>query len=142
MSRVTLRRVIALALAGLVLTLSGAHARTSATSALPSDSPPAVVTAAASATGDLLPPSALTVTGNHPHAHAGDLGERAGASPCVLRADCGGGWALGAGGLLLAVAVAVPSMGSRSLVTPLLTALRSLLSRLADGRLFHPPQLA
>jgi hypothetical protein len=44
--------------------------------------------------------------------------------------------------LLLAVVVAMPSIGGRALVTPLLTALRSLLSRLADGRLFHPPQFA
>jgi hypothetical protein len=126
---VTFRRVIALALAGLVLTLSGAFART------PSTSP-----AWAAGAGEGLPVAALTTTGDgHASVHPGD---RAGASPCVLRADCGGGWALGAGGLLLAVVVAMPSIGGRALVTPLLTALRSLLSRLADGRLFHPPQFA
>lgn len=129
MASVTVRRVLALALVGLVLALSGGSTASASTSAAAvSDQVPAAVTVAA---------APVTTAADH-------VGERGSTAPCVLRAECGGGWALGgaAAGLLLAVVVAAPSIGGRVLVTPLLGLLRSLVSRLVDGRLFHPPQFA
>lgn len=132
MAFVTFRRVLALALVGLVLALSGASA---ASARVTDESVPVPAIAAAA-------PAPVSVTpADQASAHSGD---RSASSPCALRAECGGGWALGGAGagLLLAVVVAVPSIGGRVVVTPLLGLLRSLVSRLVDGRLFHPPQFA
>jgi len=62
--------------------------------------------------------------------------------PCVLRSECAGAWVFGAGGLLLAVAVAMPTIGAVTTVGRIGSFSQVMSSRLVAGRLFRPPQLS
>ncbi len=75
--------------------------------------------------------------GEHHTDHA-DHGDDAG--PCVVRADCGGAWAFGAAGLLLAVVVTVPAVGFAPTVRRMAAAPTALHSALLPSGLFRPPQ--
>jgi len=75
--------------------------------------------------------------GEHHTDHA-DHGDDAG--PCVVRADCGGAWAFGAAGLLLAVAVTVPAVGHVATGRRIVAVPTALHSALLPSGLFRPPQ--
>lgn len=76
---------------------------------------------------------------NHADPHHADHGEQPG-DPCVVRVDCGGAWAFGAAGLLLAVAVTVPAIGFVPTVRRVAAAPTVLHSALLPSGLFRPPQ--
>ena len=63
-----------------------------------------------------------------------------GSGPCVVSSDCAGAWAFGAAGLLLAVAVAVPSAGLVPTVRRLVAVPAPFHSALLPSGLFRPPQ--
>lgn len=62
--------------------------------------------------------------------------------PCVLRSECAGAWVFGAGSLVLAVAVAGPTIGTVTTVGRVGSFPQVLTSRLAAARLFRPPQFS
>jgi hypothetical protein len=133
----TARRVLVVALLGLVLSLGalagGALAPATSTAV---ESAGAVPTAVEHGQANAsLPPAALGTPADG-YQRAGD------GAPCIVRADCGGAaWLLGGASLLLAVLVTVPAIGGPVLVTPATRPPRKLLSQLLAGRLFRPPQL-
>ena len=108
------RRLLIVALLGLVLVVGGALGR------------PDVGAAAA-------PASVVT------HSEAG---QHDGTTPCVTRPDCAGALAFGAAALLLAVVVTVPTVGAVTTGTRLTSRPQLPLSRLEAGRLFRPPQFS
>jgi len=110
---VTSRRLLIVALLGLVLVVGFALGQTGGSA----DWLPAEVTHSHSATSD----------------HD---------SPCVLRAECGGAWAFGTAALLLVVTVAAPTIGAAATGTRLTSRPQLLLSRLEASRLERPPQFS
>ena len=89
------------------------------------------------------PAVAASVTGDHHASHArqaapADHGDDAG--PCVVRPECGGVWAFGAAGLLLAVVVTVPAVGFVATGRRIAAAPTVLHSALLPSGLFRPPQ--
>jgi hypothetical protein len=108
------RRLLLVALLGLVLAIGGALGR------------PDIGAATA-------PASAVS------HSEAG---HREATGPCVTRPDCAGALAFGTAALLLAVVVTSPTVGAVTTGTRLTSRPQLPLSRLEASRLFRPPQFS
>ncbi|HEY8543760.1 MAG TPA: hypothetical protein VIL36_01885 [Acidimicrobiales bacterium] len=68
-----------------------------------------------------------------------DAGDDAG-DPCVVRPECGGAWAFGVAGLLLAVVVTVPAVGGAPTRQRVVAAPAVLHPALLPSGLFRPPK--
>lgn len=120
------RRLLLLALLGLVLVVGVALGRTTG----------------AVAAGDRVPTGvAPAAHAAHDHPHARDSADDD-AAPCVLRSDCAGAWVFGSAGVLLAVVVAGPTVGAVTTVSRLRAFSQVMSSRLDAGRLFRPPRFS
>lgn len=114
------RRLLTWVVLALVVVLGGALGRATPV--------PAVETGAAAV--------ATPVADLGDHAEHGDQP----GDPCVVRVDCGGAWAFGAAGLVLAVAVTVPAVGFVPTVRRVAASPTVLHSALLPSGLFRPPQ--
>jgi hypothetical protein len=148
------RRLLLWAVLGLVLVVGSALGRPStARAAEAGERFPAAAThpvASASTSGETGPADSGSTAGVTTPADAGTTGRADSAvahgehdvQPCVLRSDCAGAWVFGAGGLLLAVAVAMPAIGAVTTVGRVGRFPQVPSSRLVASRLFRPPQLS